>query len=217
MTTPERNAAPLISEQPVDHPPRDMFPAYATSAALGAAPQADLAAHLASCPTCRVELDELAELTRVAYIGQIEPSHDYPQPDLSFLGQPQSRPADQPSLLDDLGRLIIVFTEALLTTLHKPSLAGAARGELMYRYVQEPGPLRVTIEVYAESEASMTGRVQVNVDIDSRDPFEQQGTQVVLRAGEEAWQGQTDQTGYVDFTPVPLSSLPGLRVEVTPS
>jgi hypothetical protein len=131
MTTPERNAAPLIPEQPADHPPRDMLPAYATSLTLGVALQADLAAHLASCPTCRAELDELAELTRVAYIGQIEPSHDYPQPDLSFLDRPQPRPADHPSLLDDLGRLIIVFTEALLTTIHKPSFAGAARGELM--------------------------------------------------------------------------------------
>lgn len=123
MTTHERNAAPLIPEQPADHPPRDIFPAYATSTALGAAPQADLVAYLANCPTCRAELDELVELARVAYIGQIEPSHDYPQPNLSFLGQPQPRPVDQPSLLDDLGRLIIVFTEALLTTLHKPSLA----------------------------------------------------------------------------------------------
>jgi hypothetical protein len=220
MTDHERDGAPPHLDTQNDDPTNDLLLLQATRAALGAAPQdtpPELASLLERCPTCRDDLSELTELTRMAYSGQVEPSTEYPKANLSFLDQSQPRRNTQPPLVKELGRLIIVFTEALITSLQQPSLAGAARGELMYRYIQEPGPMRVTIEVYAETPVSPTGRVQVNVDIDSRDPFEQHGTQVLLRAGEVTWQGETDQTGYVDFTAVPLSALPGLRVEVTPT
>ena len=173
--------------------------------------------HVRGCVECQVELDDILEMIEPIYAGDLAPAPAYPAGDLSFL-RPAAPPA-RPWLLE-AGKLIVWFSEALLAALRQPALAGAARGLLLYRYTQEPGSVAdmdVAIEVYAEDPAARQGRVRVHVDIPSRDPLDQTGSLVVLRAGELHMRGATDESGTADFAPVPLSELPRLRVEITPS
>ena len=215
---------PARSREDAHQAIRELLPIYAMEAALGGVPEiryADVAAHLARCATCRADLDELQELTNLAYTGQIEAARYYPPVDLSFMHLPAA-PLNSPQqswLIDALGHLIVVFSDALLKALRQPTLAGATRGQLLYRYVQEPGSVQdldVTIEAFVEDAASRLGRIRVGVDVPSRGPFDQAGSQVVLHAGETTWQDETDEVGCVDFAPIPLEALPQLRVEVIP-
>jgi hypothetical protein len=206
------------------HSVRTLFPEYATETALrGAPPDAGsaLRAHLAECAACRAELDELIDLTTAAYAGQIARAPYYPRADLSFLPWPEPAPARvRPWLLDELGRLVIGFSEALLAALAPRATAGAPRGQFLFRYVQEPGSvhdLEVTIDVFAEDAARTLGRVRIGVDVPSRGAFDQSGSQVVVRAGETILQGETDETGSVDLAPIPLDVVQRMRVEITPS
>jgi hypothetical protein len=200
------------------HPIRQRLPEYATAAALGQAADSiypTIAAHLAGCAACRAELAELLDLTIGAYNGQVAPAPSYPQPDLSFL---PPAPTTRPWTVDRRGRLIILFSEPLLRA-PAPSYTGAARGRLLYRYIQDPGSvedLEVTIEVFAEERARGQGRVQIMVDVPSRGALDQTGSRVTLRAGDDAWEGETDESGYVDFAPIPLDVVPTLRVEIAP-
>jgi len=211
------------------HPPdaheraREAMPEYAARRALGQQPDLsppEAAGHLDSCAVCRSELAELAELTEAAYGGLLEPAPAYPKPSLAFLGTCPTPPdpAEQPGLLDQLGRLVISFSEQLLASLQAPSLAGALRGQLLYRYTQGGGPrnIDVTIEIFSEDTARDRGRVQVMVDLPDRDPLDQSGCQVIVQTGDASWTGATDETGCVSFIGIPLQALPRLRVEVVP-
>jgi hypothetical protein len=214
----ERAGDPAIAHQTL----HALLPLYATTIALGGAQPAgmsDLEQHLAVCTVCRAELEELSILTSAAYSDQIAAAPAYPAPDLTFLRAAQVRAHDPPWLLDEVGRLVVQFSAMLLKTLRPPALAGAARGQFLYRYVQDPGSvddLEVTIEVFAEDTRQERGRVRVAVDVPSRGPFDQSGSQVVVRADEQAWQGETDEAGCVDFAPIPLAALPRLKVEIAP-
>ncbi|MEO7909113.1 MAG: hypothetical protein ABIV47_05630 [Roseiflexaceae bacterium] len=208
------------------HPFRAELPAYATALAIGADAAAgapDIVAHLATCRNCAVELQELLELVRPVYAGTLTPAPGSPRSDLSFLDVPtQRREPTAPVWWFDAGRLAIRYSNALLVSMRQQPLAGAARaasGQLIYRYTQEPGSvhdLDVSIEVYAENVAQQQGRVRVGVDVASRSPLDQHGSLVTLYLGEANWEAATDETGCVDFAPVPLDDLPSLRVEITP-
>jgi hypothetical protein len=207
-----------------DHPLAERLPEYAAALALGLAPAeqyADIAAHLRECAACQADLDDLLEVIEPAYAEGLEPAGIYPPPRLWFLEDTveQTIMPGRPWRLD-AGRLLIAFSDKLLATLRQPALAGAARGRLLYRYIQEPGSvadLDVAIEVYAEDAAQHQGRVRVSVDVPSRGPLDQVGSRVVLHAGEVQLQGETDESGAIDFAPVPLAALPQLRVEIIPS
>jgi len=207
------------------HAFREALPAYAAALASGidAAPDSGIAEHLAACPECAAELHELLELVRPAYTGAFTPAAHYPAIDLTFLEAPVQLPQPTaPVWRFDAGRLAIRFSPALLASIRQPALAGAARaarGQLIYRYTQEPGSvddLDVSIEVYTEDAAQQQGRVRVGVDVASRSPLEQHGSLVTLYLGASNWAAETDETGCVDFVPVPLEDLPSLRVEITP-
>jgi hypothetical protein len=206
------------------HPFREELPIYAAALAIGVDADAavpGIAAHLASCPNCAAELRELLELVRPAYAGALAPAARYPAVDLSFLDVPTPPQLSGPVWRFQAGRLSIDIPN-LLPSLRPQSLAGAARGargELLFRYTQEPGSLHdldVSIEVYAENTAQQQGRVRVGVDVASRSPLEQHGSLVKLFLGQATWQAETDETGCADFVPVPLGDLASLRVEITP-
>jgi hypothetical protein len=206
---------------------REQFPAYAAAVARGVTPPAsELPAHLASCAACRAELDELVAVATAAYGGQIAAAPGYPAADLSFL-PPAGKVVAMPALpagaypwrLDERGALEVQFSPALVATLAPRAAVGAARGQFLFRYVQDPGSvddLGVTIEVFAEDAARNLGRVRVGVDVPSRDALDQSGSRVVVRAGEAAWQGETDESGSVDLAPIPLNVVNQMRVEITP-
>jgi hypothetical protein len=208
------------------HPFRAALPDYATALAIGADAAAgapDIVAHLAACPDCAAELLELLELVLLAYSGTLTPTPGAPAVDLRFLELPLQRPQPTaPVWRFDAGRLEIRFSSALLASMRQQPLAGAARaagGQLLCRYTQEPGSvhnLDVSIEVYTEDAAQQQGRVRVGVDVASRSPLDQYGSLVTLYLGEANWEAETDETGCVDFAPIPLAELPSLRVEITP-
>ena len=177
----------------------------------------EIAGHVQGCVGCQVELDDILDMIEPVYAAGLAPAPAYPAPNLRFL-RPAAAPA-RPWLVE-AGRLIVLFSEELLASLRPPALAGAARGLLLYRYTQEPGSVAdmdVAIEVYADDPSSRQGRVRVHVDIPSRGPLDQTGSLVVLRAGDLHMRGATDESGTADFAPVPLSELPQLRIEITPS
>jgi len=204
-----------------DHPLYELLPEYATILALGETPQAHFAqleAHLAECTECQVDLDDLLELTIAAYTERLEPALEYPRADLSFLQLAAPVPLDQPWYLEQ-DTLVITLPAPILQATQRQSLAGVLRGQLLYRYTQEPrsvANLEVSIDVYAEEAQPGQGRVRVSVEVPSRDPLEQAGSLVVLHADEVRLDGRTDELGYVDFSPVPLAALPHMRVEITP-
>jgi hypothetical protein len=208
------------------HPFREELPIYAAALAIGVDADAavpGIVAHLAACPACAAELLELMDLVQPAYAGALTPAARYPAIDLTFLALPtQSPQPTAPVWQFESGRLAIRFSSALLAGIRQSSFVGAARGargELIYRYTQEPGSvqdLTVSIEVYAEDAAQQQGRVRVGVDVASRSPLDQQGSLVKLFLGAANWAAETDETGCVDFVPVPLEDLPSLRVEITP-
>jgi hypothetical protein len=160
--------------------------------------------------SCRADFETLLELVTAAYSGEIAPATDFPHCDLSFLRPSQLWP-------DQLRRLVISFSEALLAPRQPLALAQAARGEMLYHYTPNPAPenINVTIDVFAGDDDPQLGNVQVLVDIPGRDPFEQSGIRVTLQAGELAWRGTTSETGSVTFASIPLSLLPHLRVEIS--
>jgi len=205
-----------------NHPLHDLLPEYATLLALGQTPEAQYApleAHLAECAECQVDLDDLLELTIAAYTERLEPAVDYPPPDLSFLRPEPKLLTLAPMWRLEEDKLVITLPAPILEATQRQSLAGVLRGRLLYQYVQDPGSvadLEVSIEVYAEETRPGQGRVRVSVEVPSRDPMEQAGSLVVLRADTVRLDGRTDELGHVDFSPVPLEALPHMRVEITP-
>ena len=201
---------------------RESFPSYAMAMALGQAPEVrfpDVAAHLQDCPDCRAELDTLLELVIPAYRGQVTPADSYPQFNLAFLGSATTGAQDGTSnwLIDSLKKLVVEFSEGLLTSLQQPAYAQAARGPALYHYTPEPAPpgnLGLTIDVFADESVAEQGNIQVLLDVPSRDPFDQSGMRVNLRIGDLSWEGSTSTTGSVTFAAVPLKDLARMRIEI---
>lgn len=201
------------------HPMYDRLPEYAALLALGQpldAAYAPLEEHLVLCVECQSDLNDLMELLSAAYADRQPLGPVGARPSLAFLRPPA--PAGRPWHVE---RSTLVLGAAAPIWQAQPalSLAGAPRGQLLYRYVQDPGSvadLEVSIEVYADSGQPGHARVQVSVEVPSRDPLEQAGCLVVLHAASDRWDGQTDELGSIDFAPVPLHALPQIRIEITP-
>ena len=205
---------------------RERLPEFATTLVLGGLGERsdpDIAAHLAGCAACRAELDALLALTDAAYAGEVMPATTYPEPDLSFLRQPAPMPAPDPVRpgrewwIDEAGQIVVQFSRMLLDLLRPPALVGAARGRLLYRYAQAAGTfaeLDLAIEIFAEESDPAHVRVSVCAEAPGRDPLDQAGARVILRASGLSRAGVTDETGNVDFAGVPLGALADLRVVV---
>lgn len=200
----------------------DLLPEYATIIALGESPPArfgQLVAHLDQCVECQADLDDLVELTIAAYTERIEPPIEPSDRDLTFLQPIIRRASATHAWYSDRHMLVVFLSTPISQAAHEPSLTGMPRGQLLLHYIQEPrsvDDLEVSIDVYAEEGQSGQGRVRVSVEMPSRDPMDQAGSRVVLRANQAHWDGQTDDLGLVDFAPVPLNALPHMRVEITP-
>ena len=184
---------------------------YLRVSALALGAQSALRAPDAASRAGGAEFDELLLLTQAVFDGHV-PRANPPAPDLSFLAVAAQGGSDT------RGRIVIALG-ASYNAAQPSALLGAARGQLVLRYVQDPATtadLGVTIEVYAEDAARTIGRVRVGVDLPGRSPFDMSGSTVVLQTDGEQWQSETDEMGGVDFLAVPLSSLPSLRVEIIP-
>jgi hypothetical protein len=189
-----------------------------------------IATHLASCPHCVEERAELEMLVKEAFVGGEKRPLRAPAPDLSFLeptrtGKPA---APQPWRLDELGRLLVEFTDDLLCSLLLPArrpayaLAGlksSTPGMLFELPIQAPdADLGVTIRAEGERAASDHCTLCVQVDIPSRGGWPHlAGTEVTLKQpGHEPAQEWTDAYGEAIFDGIPVENLAGLVIEVLP-
>src|SRR5262245_32417309 len=98
---------------------RDRLHAYAYAILMEDAPEArypDVAVHLARCIECRADLEELLDMTRAAAMGVGEPVPSDSALDLSRLPRPGMKTANRspPWFIDQLGRLLLELSEALL-------------------------------------------------------------------------------------------------------
>lgn len=193
---------------------------YAAATALGR-PTRDypaVAAHLAQCATCRAELAQLLDLVEPIYAGTIAASTEAPRVRLDFLNPvgPQTMP-DATTLRTGGRQLVVVSSERLVAAARRLALASPARGESLFRYSpapQPPGNLQIVVEVFVSDEDPQLVTVQVLVDVPDRSPVDQAGVMVALDVGGRQFRGQTEATGVVTFSAVPLVDLAGMRVEV---
>lgn len=196
---------------------RDMLPEYATTEALGRTPAPlppDIAQHLADCADCRALCDRILELTAATFDGRIAAAPPHPGPDLRFLGRAQA--ASSPP---NLGRMIITLSQELLMSLAPPAAVRAGNGRQLYRYGLKPDAqpdLQIQIEVFRNDREPELGRLEITVEVTTRDPLDQAASTVILRYGDVEQQASTDDVGRSIFEAVPLSALPGLEIEVVP-
>src|SRR5215216_4904657 len=141
---------------------RDQLHAYAFATLMEDAPEArypEVAAHLARCAECRADLDELLDMTRAAAMTVGEPVSRASAPDLSRLPRPWMKVTNTgpPWLIDQLGRLWLEFSEALLQSWQPSPVLGTARGDLLYEYHYESQTLgpSLAVEIFAEEHPEM--------------------------------------------------------------
>jgi hypothetical protein len=202
----------------------ELFPVYIAEAVRGGAPESRyplLAAHLAGCPACRTDLDELLELAHATLLDQDELPPAYPTPNLSALAASAPRPAEPQThwRIDDLGRWILALTEELLA-LGRPSLlVGLNRADnLLYdltvaREGDQAPELR--LEVF-ERQAGSELYLRFSLDLPELDPLDMAGVAITARgSGGEVWHAVTDSVGAASLSGIPRPALVGLSIGIT--
>ena len=199
----------------------DLLHAYAHEILIGGSPKtryAAVAAHLARCARCRADLDEMLEVTRVAFDPAGTPASAYQAPDLSRLPRPWQKQTatERPWFIDRFERLWMEFSQPLLQAWQPSPLMGSVRGTLLFAYRQETtsDDPNLTVEVYAEDDPAMT-LVSVTVDIAGRNPLDQSGLPVTVYGGDTIWQAETDESGTARFPHIPREVLTSLRLAIT--
>ncbi len=207
-----------------------ILPEYVTAVLLGlplTAALRDVGAHLERCATCRAEAEALHSALEALYGHEPATFPEPPPPDLGFLRVP-------PAPLGALARaasgvqgavdrirdgVVIQFSETLLALMRPPALARAVGLRLRYAYTvpqtSDDDP-HITIEVLAPDEQDEQGMVRICVELADADPFDQAGSTVFLETAEQRFRGETDHTGLVHFTNVPLDDVACWRVVVQP-
>lgn len=200
---------------------REVFPEYAAAIVFGQAAEQmypSVAAHVRECPSCRAELEELLALMLPAYQGQVAPAETYPQFDLSFLRPAPSLAAPPANwFIDELRRLVVVFTDTLLQSMQVAAQLQPTRGVLLYHYAPSPvppGDLDLAIDIFADDASPDRGNIQVLIDNPALDPFDQSGMRVQIGAGDESWSTSTNPAGAALVAGVPLQLLSQLRIQI---
>lgn len=183
-----------------------------------------LVAHLGECAGCRAEAEELAELLRDAAAGTLPQAPSYPPLNLDFLRNRASLPWS----LDDLGRLVVRFSAALLEQIRPAALPALARstgrrGAQLYQYEQarfapaeSRQPASLTISVFGVGATPEAVEVVVRVGVAGRRATDLAGSEVILAVGPDERRGLTDKFGYASFPDIPAAELPNLQVVVAP-
>ena len=208
---------------------RALLPVYATALVFGHPAQTwypAVAAHIASCASCRAELEELQSVVEPSYDGELTPAASTPQFDLSFL-QPQDVPRTQPTAAaqqraprwqrDSGGRLLVPLSEYLTPGAVARPQFGLGRGVSRQRSTIElevPEPVSIAIEVFNDDPLDMVV-VQVQIDVATLDdPLSQAGQTIALRSGEHVWEAATNEAGVARIAGVQRSALADLHLEV---
>lgn len=207
-----------------------VLPEYVTAALLGqplTAALREVEAHLAGCESCRIEAEALFSALEPLYGYEGLALPESPAPDLSFLGAPPAplgalvaaASGVQSAVARFLDAIVIQFSEPLLALMRPPALARAVGLRLRYAYTvpqnSDDDP-HITVEVLAPDEQDEQGLVRICVELADADPFDQAGSTVFLETAEQRFRGETDHTGLVHFTDVPLDDVACWRIVVQP-
>ncbi|MCS6882768.1 MAG: hypothetical protein RMK84_15450 [Oscillochloridaceae bacterium] len=207
-----------------------ILPEYVTAVLLGqplTAALREVEAHLARCDSCRVEAEALFSALEPLYGYEPVAFPEPPAPDLSFLHAPPAplgalatAASSVQSAVDRfLDTIVIQFSEPLLALMRPPALARAVGLRLRYAYTvpqsSDDDP-HITVEVLAPDEQDEQGLVRICVELADADPFDQAGSTVFLETAEQRFRGETDHTGLVHFTNVPLDDVACWRIVVQP-
>jgi hypothetical protein len=220
MGTDETRRYPSLHDQLSHQEVRDRLHAYAFATLMEDAPEARypaVAAHLARCTECQVDLDELLDMMRAAAMAAGEPVSSNAAPDLSRLPRPWMKTTTRapPWFIDQLGRLWLEFSEALLRSWQPSPVFGTSRGDLLYAYHYESETLEpsLTVEIFTE-EHRETVLVSVTIDLPDRNVRDQMGLPITLYGAGKPQQAETDRSGTVRFPHIAREVLPKLRLEI---
>lgn len=205
----------LSHDEMADHLPGYVAELLATGRAEERYPL--VAAHLATCASCRVDLDELLALTRATYDTLGDPPTTYPAIDLKALLGPREAPIAAPRWsLDALGRWLVELTDGLLAMGRPSPLVGMARADdLLYDLRVPPAndeAPELRVEVFGEPGDSLC--LRASVDAPELDPLAMGGVEVALLAGGREWRATTDAVGTASFRGIPRQALAGARIAV---
>jgi hypothetical protein len=206
------------------HIPHKRLAAYVRAGLHGTRSEAefpDLMAHVQVCDTCRAELNRLLEQTPHELV-QDERALSEARIDSSTSSMNHTTPQLTKESWGHMehGSLVLELSEVLRTVPHYVGQTRALRGQLLWRGVREPTVaqnMHVTIEVCADETRQGIGSIRVDIDVPSRDPLDQAGSHVTLRADDFVQRHETDELGSVTFSSVPLELIRQLRIEIAPS
>ncbi len=200
------------------------LPAYVTAAVLGRHPDElypSVAAHLATCSTCRIERDELQALTADAYGEDVGAPDVFAEPDLSFLrARTREHPlSPYPAHRNDPAPIVLHLSPAVLTQRHPAAVVGGLRGDMLGTYDMVPDnrpDIRIRIEVAGET--SESARIHIAVRFADRDPLAEPIPQmsVHMRAGNQEWHTTSDELGSAMFGAVPRDLLVPVHITIMP-
>jgi hypothetical protein len=220
MGSDQTGRGPSSHHQLSHHELRDRLHAYAFATVMEDAPEARypaVAAHLARCAACRADFDELLDMIRATGMGLGEPVSVDLAPDLSRLPRPwvKSTNRSPPWFIDQLGRLWLEFSEALLRSWQPSPVLGTLRGDLLYQYHYESQTLEpsLTVEIFAEEHAE-TALLCVTIDMPNRDVRDQVGIPIIVHGAGGPEHAETDRSGTARFPHIARAALAHLRLEI---
>lgn len=185
---------------------------------------AKLAFHLKVCPRCVQEYRELTVLTGQAYTELLPEADHQPQFDFTFLETEKQ----QTFWWDDLGRLIITFSEELVNALQAATTGQASAGALsrsrrseevhLQLSEEETGKdIAVTIRVKKMADEPTQCTALVDVDVPSRGGWPNLGgIEVLLKQNDREDKQITDPHGKAFFKGISIEHLADLVFEIGP-
>lgn len=227
MGTSPDTSTPSQPFDPDDHLQiRALLPEYLACVILGQAlapAWRPLEEHLRRCPTCRSEADALHRLLAATYTGALQPA-PAPPPRLDFLSprfdlERLAIPPERPAPLAPPGRIVIPFSAALLTQMHVRMAARSGNIRKRYEHIiapRRPQDPTVKVEIFELADNAAQGQVRICVERPDHNPFDQAGTSVRLQVGNLTFDGQTNQSGVVVFSSVPLAAIDSWELQITP-
>lgn len=186
---------------------------YAHTLALGLpmnATMAQVAEHVHQCAACQSELFTLVDASFAFYADALPP-----------ITSPQKTTTPyklnlEPPIPTHHSSFIIQFSEALLHTIRESrQMLGALRSNRQLIGIYRQSAINIPdikIELYeAEAQHAL---LHCYIQNAHKDAFDQSGTDIVVYAEGQAWNGTTDADGFVEISGIPIRALGEMRIEI---
>jgi hypothetical protein len=184
-----------------------------------------VAQHLAHCEVCSADYAALLALSRAGEADDLAET-PVPEPDLSFLPSAGPTRAGFGWRWDDLGRLIVQFSQELLRAFAPPQALqpsfvtkDAIEETALVRFSLGEDTLEdlsVTLTAYADADDPDLCRITAEVSLAGRQWPDLAETEIVLIVGDQVQTKTTDEWGKVLFKGVRRADLPRVRFQITP-